>query len=209
MEEVKLYTRDSVGSALIPLLDGGVIKSDVRVDTTTNLALKKAAHVLRRSIEDDEEILDLVDPFVFPFAWEKTRLLRKGSIRAIDCITTCGEGEPAKMPPEDDCKEPDHGRYRNDMAYSRRFQWLPFDVVFDNDGLGRSRYVGRDDEHVRIQLTCHLCAASKVTSITSTHCTIALYIMSLQGSLMLSFQYSIVRSSISKHRDISINAYVL
>jgi len=150
VEEVKHYTHNSVVSVLIPSLDGGVIKSDVCVDTTTNLALKKAAHVLRRSIEEHEDILDLVDPFLFPFAWEKTRLLRKGSIQSIDCVTRCGEGKLAKMPPEEDCKEPDHGRYRNDMAYSRRFQWLPFDVVFDDDGLGRSRSVDRGCRHVRI-----------------------------------------------------------
>ncbi len=52
----------------------------------------------------------------------------------MDCIPRCGEGQLAKMPPEDECKEPDHGRCHNDMAFSRRFQWLPFDVVFDDDG---------------------------------------------------------------------------
>lgn len=150
VEEVKHYTRDSVASSLIPSLNGGVIKSDVCVDTTTNLTLKQAAHVLRRTIKDHRDMLDLVDPFLFPFAWERTRLLRKGSIRSIDCIPRCGEGQLAKMPPEDDCKEPDHGRYRNDMAYSRRFQWLPFDVVFDNNGVGQSRSVGRGCQHIRI-----------------------------------------------------------
>lgn len=156
MEEVKHHTRGSVGSALIPSLDGGVIKSDVCINTTTNLALKKAANVLRRSIEGHERVVDLVDPFFFPFAWEKTRLLRKGSIRSIDCIARCGEGELVKMPPEDDCNEPDYGRYRNDMAYSRRFQVLPFDVTFDNDGLSRSRYAGRRYLFVRILLTCYI-----------------------------------------------------
>ena len=138
MKEVQNYTHDYINTAVIPALDGGVIKSDSCVDTATNLGLQEAAAVLRKCGRCHECEVNIVDPYLFPSAWEKTPFLRKGSIRPIDCVARCGDGEVAKMPPEDDCKEPDHGRYRNDMAYSRRFQWLPFDVVFGNGGLGRS-----------------------------------------------------------------------
>ena len=124
---------------MTPVLDGGVIKSDTCVDAATKMGFKEATAVLRTHGRGYECEVNVVDPCLFPLAWEKTRLLRKGSIPPIDCVARCGEGEAAKMPPEDDCEEPDHGRYRNDMAYSRRFQWLPFDVVFDHGGLSRSR----------------------------------------------------------------------
>ena len=82
-----------------------------------------------------------MDPHLFPFSWEKTRLLRDGRVRLEDCVARCGEGDIAKTPPEEDCNEPDYVKYRNDMAFSRRFQWLPFDVNFD--GQGTSRYLCR------------------------------------------------------------------
>ena len=79
-----------------------------------------------------EAEVSIVDPHFFPLAWERTRTLRKGSVSRADCIVRCGDGDIVQKPPDDDCKEPDHGRYRNDTAYSNRFQWLPFDVLFEN-----------------------------------------------------------------------------
>lgn len=141
-----------MSSTIIPALDGGVIKSDTCVDEATHTGLKDAAAALRKhqggSKRSHEHEVDIVDPHLFPFAWEKTRLLRNGWVRPRDCIARCGEGDVAKMPPEEDCKEPDHGRFRNQMAYSRRFQTLPFDVAFDNKGSGAPRYPDPPDDHM-------------------------------------------------------------
>ncbi|KAL8715363.1 MAG: hypothetical protein Q9220_000696 [cf. Caloplaca sp. 1 TL-2023] len=139
VEEVKYYTHSDNGTAITPALDGGVVKSDSCVGAATRTELQEAAAAIRRSHSSHTAQTDLVDPCLFPLAWERTRLLRGSSISPRDCIARCGEGHPAAMPPEDDCKEPDHGRYRSDVAYSRRFQWLPFDVGFVDDGRGRSR----------------------------------------------------------------------
>ncbi|KAL8799657.1 MAG: hypothetical protein Q9182_005727 [Xanthomendoza sp. 2 TL-2023] len=87
-------------------------------------------------------IHDLVDPFQYPYTWERTRTLRQGSVSRTDCILRCGDGGIAKMPPEEDCRQDEFGKYRNDMAWSRRHQWLPFDVRFDDDGRGRARIDG-------------------------------------------------------------------
>ena len=144
MEEVQYYTHEYVDSTIIPALDGGVIKSDSSVDEVTHAGLMEAAAALRQregfSKSSQVGEVDIVDPFLFPFAWETTYLLQNGWVPPSDCIVRCGDGAVAKMPPEEDCKEPDHGRYRNDMTYSRRFQWLPFDVKFDHSGSGASRY---------------------------------------------------------------------
>lgn len=43
------------------------------------------------------------------------------------------------MPSQGDCIEKDPAKYPSDMAWSRRFQYLPFDVKFDNKGQGGSR----------------------------------------------------------------------
>lgn len=108
-----------------------------------NLKLQKATATLReqgRKGKTSQEIEeDIVDPYLFPFAWDKTRLLRREAIQRTDCIARCGEGDVVQKPPEQGCKEPDHGRFRNDVAYSRRFQWLPFDLAFDSRASGSSR----------------------------------------------------------------------
>lgn len=49
--------------------------------------------------------------------------------------------EPVKMPPEGERIQDTPWRYHNDKAWSRRFQWLPFDIDFDNRGEGPRRYV--------------------------------------------------------------------
>lgn len=83
----------------------------------------------------------MVDPSLFPFVFEKTKVLRYGPMALSDCIMRCGEGEAVKMPPEGDTCQTDPIKYPNDMAWSRHFQWLPFDVKFEDSGQGASRCV--------------------------------------------------------------------
>ena len=152
MEEVQYYTHEFIDSTIIPALDGGVIKSDDCVDEATHAEVKEAVAALREhegvSRRPEKCEVDIVDPHLFPFAWEKTRLLRNGRVRPRDCATRCGEGDTVRKPAEEDCREPDHGRYRNDMAYSRRFQWLPFEVAFEGGGTGPSRYPPASDSQM-------------------------------------------------------------
>ena len=127
---------------MIPAIDGGVIKSDDCIPTLAKLALLNAIATMRAQNPSqiyDRQVQDIVDPYLFAFAWEKTRTLRQGYVPRIDCISQCGKGEIVKMPPEKDCKQEEFSKYRNDMAWSRRFQWLPFDINFEDDGRGRSR----------------------------------------------------------------------
>lgn len=84
-------------------------------------------------------VVHVVDPYLFPFAWERTRTLRQDELILSDCISRCGEGETAKMPSQEDCEQKDPAKYPNDMAWSCRFQFLPFDVKFDRRGEGGSQ----------------------------------------------------------------------
>ena len=142
MDEVASYVHSFIRTRMIPAIDGGVIKSDDCIPTTTRLALLNAIAAIRfqnPSNNRDCQVQDIVDPYLFAFAWERTRTLRQGSVLRTDCISRCGEGEIVKMPPDEDCRQEEFSMYRNDMAWSRRFQWLPFDVCFEDDGIGRSR----------------------------------------------------------------------
>jgi len=109
------------------------------------VSLQEAASALRSGWAGGkcppEQVVDIVDPYLFPYAWDKTKTLRGGQHVSIsDCISRCGDGEPVKMPREGDCVQDTPWKYRNDMAWSRRFQWLPFDVDFEDRGQGPSRY---------------------------------------------------------------------
>ena len=85
-------------------------------------------------------VVDLVDPCLFPFAFGKTKTLRNPSyIPPKDCISRAGDGEAVKVPPEGDTKQEERGKYPNNMAWSRRFQWLPFDITWSNRGDGSPR----------------------------------------------------------------------
>ena len=143
---MRYYVRDHIKSHIIPAIDGGVFKSDTSVPTPTRTDLVHAIATLRAHKGSqigraDDTVQDLVDPFSFPFMWERTRTLRQGWVSRMDCISRCGEGESVKSPPEDDCRQDNFAKYRNDMAWSRRYQWLPFNVSFEDDGRGPSRYV--------------------------------------------------------------------
>jgi len=141
---VRYYVQDFIRTGILPAVDGGVIKSDGCVNPSLSRELLKAV----ASIEEDslpnrtsprEQIIDLVDPFLFPFSWDKTKVLRSGSVNRIDCISRCGEGVFADMPSKDECAQDEFVKYRNDMAWSRHYQWLPFDVSFGEKGEGPSQ----------------------------------------------------------------------
>lgn len=128
-------------TGIIPAIDGGVVKSDDCIDVSMRLDLKRAASALRLDSKNNtrlqEPIVDLVNPHLFPYAFEKTRTLRNPPyLLPEDCISRTGDGEAVKMPREEDTKQERRGRYPNDMAWSRRFQWLPFDITWKNRGDG-------------------------------------------------------------------------
>lgn len=90
-------------------------------------------------LSTDDVVVDVVDPYLFPFAWARTRTLGRGDLTLSECISRSGEGETVKMPSKEDCVQKDPAKYPSDMAWSRRFQYLPFDVKFDDRGEGGSR----------------------------------------------------------------------
>lgn len=140
---MKYYVDNFLRSGVTPAIDGGVIKSDCRISSILKNELQKIIAYLRSDagmrLSTDDVVVDVVDPHLFPFAWERTRTLRQGELTLSDCISRCGEGETVKMPSQEDCVQKDPAKYPSDMAWSRRFQYLPFDVKFDNRGEGGSR----------------------------------------------------------------------
>lgn len=132
-------------SGFIPAIDGGVVKSDNRITSILKNELQKTAAYLQRAarlqLGTDDVVVDVVDPYLFSFAWDRSKTLRGGELNLSDCVSRCGEGETVKTPAKGDCAQKDPAKYPNDMAWSRRFQYLPFDIRFDNRGEAGSRSV--------------------------------------------------------------------
>lgn len=144
-DEVKYYVHDFVASRIVPAIDGGILKSDSIIDQSLQDELRIAACALRKDLakrnEQSGPVRDIVDPSLFPFVFEKTKVLRNGPTALSDCIFRCGEGQAVRSPPEADACQSDPIKYPNDKAWSRRFQWLPFEVKLEHNGQGAPRYV--------------------------------------------------------------------
>ena len=70
VNEVATYVHDFIQSRIIPTIDGGVIKSDNCIPTSTRLALQNAIAAIRaqNSQGRDCQVQDIVDPYLFGFA---------------------------------------------------------------------------------------------------------------------------------------------
>ncbi len=78
-----------------------------------------------------------VDPSLFPFCFQRSRCLKGSTVDRHDCIDQCGKGQIAGPPqgPEGQHIGSLRGRgcYANDKAWSQQYQWLPFEVKFDEN----------------------------------------------------------------------------
>ena len=138
----------------MPAIDGGVVKSDAQIPDTLREEFQKIIAGLlkgrRKETRFYSDVSHVVDPFLFAFSWEKTRTLHYEALTLSDCIQRSGEGKLARQPSDNECPEKERPRYPNEQAWSRRFQFLPFDVKFDNKGEGASRITSYiNDVHPR------------------------------------------------------------
>ena len=122
-----------------------MLKSDDCIGLCLRHDLQRAAAALRKDSVtysgSNDSISDIVDPFLFPFVFQKTRTLRADKVLPRDCISRSCEGEIVKRPSDDDCVQEGRPKYPNRHAWSNEFQWLPFDVQFVDGraGAGASR----------------------------------------------------------------------
>ena len=134
-------------SQIIHALDRGVEKSDTLVASAVKEALSAAVTRLEKDSEtgmmlssrSDQTVTSVVDPSLFPLIFGTTRVLRSGCIGLQDCVQKCTKGRTGSIPSDDECSLQGRSCYTNEKAWSNRYQWLPCEVRFDNEGKGRSR----------------------------------------------------------------------
>jgi len=126
VDEVRYYVQDFTDSLIIPAVDGGVIKSYGSVNPLLDAGLQRAVASLKEDCflnrtSSTEQTVDLVNPYLFPFTWEKTKVLPSRPVHRTDCISRCGDGLFVVTLSSKKCAQDDFAKYRNDMAWSRRY----------------------------------------------------------------------------------------
>lgn len=86
----------------------------------------------------NNQVLDLVHPSLFPLVYGRSRLLTAGNVPLADASLSCGGGICTTVPCSEETRNfeehnlhPRHGYgdHTTVAVYSKRFQWLPCDVL--------------------------------------------------------------------------------
>lgn len=122
-----------------------VIKSDNLMTEDLMQRLRAAVAPLENVPEEakdwhpgsDGQVLNLVDPSMWPLVYGQTRVLPNKTMGVADCLQHAGTGFtlPVPAPREDDDPVADSwtgSTYLSEL--STRFQWLPCDVALDKGG---------------------------------------------------------------------------
>ncbi|KAF2802928.1 uncharacterized protein BDZ99DRAFT_468593 [Mytilinidion resinicola] len=145
-DKAKVYDE----SGIIPILEGdvAVVKSDSIIPHDLKVELQSAIKPLENipdRLKDwhpgsNEQVLDLVHPSLFPLLYGRSRILPEGTVGLLNCVESCGKGEVIPEPKEDDVKVLHlnaslRGRSLDkERFWSRKFQWLPCEVVLGENG---------------------------------------------------------------------------
>lgn len=135
----------------VSVLDGDVVKSDSAVPES----LKEELKAMVKKLEDipdiykdwhpgsEGKVLDLVHPSLFPLVYGRSRILQNEIVQLENCAESSGKGSILPVPDSDDARfdesihaMPGHYTYNVNRSpvFSRKFQWLPCDVDFLDNG---------------------------------------------------------------------------
>lgn len=139
--EVQKYANEFRNTHIIPALDRGIFKTDDPVALTQKENISRVVfhleHESRSLSAKPHGSHKTVDPSLFPFCFQISRCLTGSTVDRHDCIDQCGKGQIAGLPqgPEGQHIGSLSGRgcYANDKAWSQQYQWLPFEVKFDEN----------------------------------------------------------------------------
>ncbi|KAL3479078.1 hypothetical protein BJX99DRAFT_255854 [Aspergillus californicus] len=120
---------------LIMVHDTGVVISDTAISSELQQELQTAVRPLEMTKKDyhpgsDEKVVDLVHPSLFPVIYGRSRILPDQLMDLDTCLGHVGEGQLLPTPSGGGW---DQGGI-NDHCYSKKFQWMPCDIEFGENG---------------------------------------------------------------------------
>lgn len=126
-------------------VEASVAKSDVTISEQLRQSLRETVRPLEDVPErlrdwhpgSDDTVLDLLHPSLFPLIYGVSRVLPKGRVPLLGCSLYSGKGKILTMTPERDQMAHQRADSWGSMARLHpwgRFQWLPSDVHFTEDG---------------------------------------------------------------------------
>ncbi|KAL1965830.1 hypothetical protein VTN77DRAFT_5151 [Rasamsonia byssochlamydoides] len=142
IDELKYKAKILQETGMVTAFDPGVVKSDTAISHELQSALKEAV----RPLEDvpaekkdyhpgsDMKVVDLVHPSLFPVIYGRSRIIKDEVIGLDDCLARSGHGEVLPVPPEEEAEIPEYDGDEELQPFSRKFQWLPCDVEFEDGG---------------------------------------------------------------------------
>ncbi|KAH8656354.1 hypothetical protein BGZ61DRAFT_570708 [Ilyonectria robusta] len=139
INEIRIKADIYEQTGLVPVLDYSacIIKSDKLITEELRHELIAAVEALENVPEEEKDwhpgsnkqVLNLVHPSLCPLVYGRSRILLDKRIGVQDCLDYCGLGQVIPIP---DCSELIKETTRGPRTNA--FQWLPCDVVLDNDG---------------------------------------------------------------------------
>ncbi|KAL3458969.1 hypothetical protein BJX64DRAFT_291741 [Aspergillus heterothallicus] len=140
MDELRWKAEEYKKTGIINAYDPGVIKSDTLIPKELQRNLIDAVKPLEDVPEEekdyhprtDDKVVDLVHPSLFPLIYGRTKVLSDKLITVDDCFFSVGLGEDTKE--QEDFVNIHDWRSRGHSPYSKKFQWLPCNVDFTENG---------------------------------------------------------------------------
>ena len=113
---------------------GAAFKSDTIVSDHLRRSLIKAVALLEDVAPQDQDwhpgsenqVLNLVDPSLYPLVFGQSRLLTDAKVGLDDCLRRCGNGVMIPIPKQ--------MAGSTAGSWSTRFQWLPTDFEISRNG---------------------------------------------------------------------------
>lgn len=137
LREVQQHARNYAMSSIIPALERGIFKKDDFVTSTQKEKMCQAISHLERDcsylLPRSDGITKVVDPYLFPFSFDSSKCLKESKIGREESVQQCGRGQIVGLPGGSEGALKGLGCYANDMAWSLRYQWLPFDISFNEE----------------------------------------------------------------------------
>lgn len=144
IKELQWKSKSFKETGHVTVFDVGVVKSDTAILPELQQALKDAIVPFEDVPEDqkdyhpgsNQQVVDLVHPSLFPLIFGRSRILPDRTIDLDTCLRSVGQGELLPVPSEDRVSLPSRAYdfVSAPSTYSQKYQWLPCDVKFTEEG---------------------------------------------------------------------------